>query len=175
MEFLSLYEYLKQAKKIMMAEGYGHLVFNEDAVADVAHRMMFADQTWDATKSDRTTWRYNQAKYGIWKFLKKRSQDQKHVKISLDSPIYLKYNDKISLGSFVADVRSEDRSYQYDKICDVANRVLPPEEHKCFRLYYQDGVTLQGIADQQGCTRENVRQKLEHIKKKLKKCMSNQD
>jgi RNA polymerase sigma factor (sigma-70 family) len=175
MEFLSLYEYLKQAKKIMMAEGYGHLVFNEDAVADVAQRMMFADQTWDETKSDRKTWRYNQAKYGIWKFLKKLSQDKKRVRISLDSPLFTKHDANESLSSFISDTRLEDRSYQYDKICDVAHRVLPPEEQKCFRLYYQDGITLQGIADQQGCTRENIRQKLEHIKKKLKKCMSNQD
>ena len=74
MNFLTLDEYLAQARKIMIAERCVALVDDEDAVADVAYKMIQADQTWNEAKSSRRTWRYDRAKYAIKRILYKRKQ-----------------------------------------------------------------------------------------------------
>jgi len=70
MSFLKLDEYLAGARRIMVAQKCGFLIHDEDAVADVAYRMMRADQTWNG-ESSRGTWRYNQAKYALMRILSK--------------------------------------------------------------------------------------------------------
>ena len=73
MEFLSMNEYLNQAKKIMLNNNCFYLAKDDDAVGEVASRMMMADHTWNGNSS-RETWRYNQAWYAITKILKRNKK-----------------------------------------------------------------------------------------------------
>jgi len=168
MTFSTLKEYLLDARRIIANQGYGFLLKDEDAVADVAHRIMLADQTWNG-ESSKTTWRYNQAKYAILRIMTKRNKARKILSLDRD------FNQDHSLKHIIADNKKDVPSGIYDSLCEHAHKILNGRQLECFQLYYIDGLTMEDIGKKLGCTRQNASLHIQKGIKKLKQCMSKQD
>lgn len=175
MTFLSLGEYLVGARKIMSAQKCGFLVNDEDAVADVAYRMMLADQTWNGTSS-RDTWRYNQARYALMRLLAKRKKNAKKRILSLDYGWHKKDDNEIQ--SLVEKVRGkdyEDIQDDFNTVCDRAKNVLNDKQYTCLIKHHKHHMTMDAIGQEMGISKQRV---LQHIQKgtlKLKRCLSKTD
>lgn len=164
---MTLEDYLLDAKKIMISKRCGNLVNDEEAIGEVASRMMWADHTWNG-KSKRSTWRYNQANYAIHKILKKRKNQKKTI--SLSTIVNHSENKNVYLGDIIED---KAVSNQYNDILEVINKELYGKTKDCFNMYYVNGMTLQEIGDHYGFSRERARQYVDKGKNKIKKCMLN--
>lgn len=165
---MKLEDYLLGAKKIMTAQRRGYLTKDNDAIGEVASRMIWADHTWDG-RSKRDTWRYNQASFAIQKIVKKQqNQKQKNI-ISLSKNISRK-DDDMTLGDVLEDKR-DDITQQYNEICYTASKVLNGVTLNCFNMYYKDNMTMQEIGDTLGFSKENTRLHLNKAIKRIKECM----
>jgi RNA polymerase sigma factor (sigma-70 family) len=176
MNFLTLDEYLTQARKIILAQKCGFLIKDEDAVAHVAHRMMVADQTWDSEKSSQETWRYDRAKYAIMRIIdKKRKQNKKKV-LSLDYGWQEKeLGDGQTLIERVQETNHEQTYEKLEEICKYARKYLNDNQFTCLVMRYRDHMTLEEIGNKMGVSKQRVDQHLQKAIRKLKKCMSNID
>lgn len=172
MAFLTLGEYLTGARKILTKQQCGHLTEDEDVVADVANKMMMADYTWNGS-STRETWRYNQAKYAIYKILNKKTKRRKKNIQSLDygwdDP---QGNHNSTLASQIPDRQSSKVYEQFIEICDLAENILTDRQLVCFNMYYKDHRSMDEIGKLLGITRAAVSLHIQNGKKKLKTCMS---
>lgn len=155
MTFLTLSEYLKQAKKILMHEGYAYLVRDEDAVSHVAHRMMVADHTWNQGKSSRETWRYNQAKYAILRVVSKLHKERKVFSLDYGWEDEYKYN-SLTLANDIPSPAPDNKYEQFHEVCQVADNTLTGRQRECFDMYYKDGLKMEAIAGKLGITRQAV-------------------
>lgn len=168
MTFATLKEYLLDARRIIVNQGHGFLLKDEDAVADVAHRIMLADATWDG-RSSKTTWRYNQAKYAILKIMTKRKKAKKILSIDRD------FGQKSSLHNILPDNKTYFSDNIYHSLCEQAEKVLNGRQLECFKMYYVDGLTMEDIGKKIGCTKQNASLHINKGIKKLKQCMLKQD
>jgi len=176
MDFLTLDEYLVGARKIMLAQKCGYLVNDEDAVSHVAYRMMLADQTWNG-KSERGTWRYNQAKYAILRIIGQRKKEKQRNIKSLDYGWdSVGDNSGLSLVETLEDPRSQTNNtlQQYNEVCECASKHLKGRQLECFTMYYQDGLSMEAIGKQLGCTRANVSLHVIKGTNEVKKCILRQ-
>lgn len=158
----------------MAAQNCGFLIDDEDAVAYVAHRMMVADQSYDGS-SQRSTWRYNQAKYAIMRLVAKLKQKKPKV-YSLDYGWQQKEDGHGT--TFVERVQAKDHEDIYEtfeEICNRAKPLLNDKQYECFIKYYRDHMTMQAIADEIGVSKERVRQHLNKGKEILRQCLSKLD
>jgi len=168
MTFATLQEYLLDAKRIIINQGCSFLLKDEDAIADVAHRIMIADQTWNG-ESSKTTWRYNQAKYAILKIITKRKKAKKILSIDRD------FDTRNSLKDIIPDNKTNSFHSIYNSLCEYAEKVLNNHQFECFKLYYVDGLTMEDVGKRLGCTKQYASLHIKKGIKKLKKCMLKQD
>jgi RNA polymerase sigma factor (sigma-70 family) len=157
--FLTLNEYLIGAQKILNMYGYSCHKRDDDAISYVASCMMKADQTWDGHSSSRDTWRFNQARYAIMKLKTKTRKQRKHI--SLNKSIG-KSGDKDIQLSDVIEVKSQiDYTEDFNRLIEMAKKVLSEKQLSCLLMYYKEGLTLQAIGDKLGVTKEAIRLNLQ--------------
>src|SRR6056297_1922228 len=159
---MKLEDYLLGAKKIMMAQKCGYLTQDDDAVGDVAFRMMWADYTWNG-KSKPNTWRYNQAVYAIKKIITKRKKQPKHISLSKQIS---KKDDTMSLGDVIPCKKSYNN--EYNDLCEKIDSVLDSRTRDCFYMYYRDNMTFKEIGSKFNFSRQRAEQIVKNGANKVK-------
>jgi RNA polymerase sigma factor (sigma-70 family) len=160
--FLSMNEYLVLASKMLSKYGYRCHRNDEDAIAFVAHYMMQADATWDSTKSEQVTWRYNQAKYAIMKL--KTKERTKRKLVSLHTEVKTNGSKTVSLHELLPGKTSKVPSEQFVSVMDQAQNLLTDKQLQCLTLYYMESLTLDAIGQQLKISKQRVCQ---HIHKAI--------
>jgi len=177
MNYLTLDEYLTGAKKIILAQQCGYLLYDEDAVSHVAYRMMLADQTWNGSSS-RETWRYNQAKYAIMRIITKRKQERGRGIQSLDYGWDLE-NDRrshmVPCKKINESIDHQKNVEQFEDVCERAETILSERQLDCFKLYYKENLSMEEVGQQLGMSKQAVSLHVIRGTKELRRCMSKQD
>lgn len=187
-EFLSLYDYIIMAKKIIskLSNQYNKQLLNtEDVISYVANAIMMADWRWDKNyeskegrKKDLYSYRNQCAIWAIKTLMSKKLKKQKIY--SLDDTI--SSSDDRNNFDFVQDTNAKDPC---DALCcEETNKnlcndiklllesdVLTQKQKDYIQMYYFEGMTLEKIGKHFDVTREAVRQNLNKAILKLKTIM----
>lgn len=176
-EFLSLYDYIIMAKKIIskLSNQYNKQLLNtEDVISYVANAIMMADWRWDKNynskegrKKDLYSYRNQCAIWAIKTLMSKKLKKQKIY--SLDDSI--SSSDDRNNFDFVEDFKTKDPCEAL--CCEETNKnlcndikalldsdILTEKQKQYIQMYYFDGLTLEKIGKRFGVTREAVRQNL---------------
>lgn len=124
---------------------------NDELITDVSTAMELAELTWDPAKASKKTHRYNHGKYVIMNYFSKIKKAKKHNTTLLSSNISY------------TDVPYEDYKPLMNSLSE-----LSPIERKFVTGFYLDGKTIKEIAQEHGCSKQNVHFKIQTSLKKLK-------
>jgi RNA polymerase sigma factor (sigma-70 family) len=186
-EFDDLSVYMDLAKKTIAKFGASiypalavEMLKSEDAIADVATAIMYADWRWDNTRSGFNGQKKTQYSYrnqcAIWAIKTYVSQKQKkgNVKVSscLDknessyvSSIPEKSNNNPAL--IVQEKETQNNlSNTIKQILDSS--IITDKQRDQIRQYYYEDKTLSEIGKQYGVTREAIRQNIQKALSKIK-------
>jgi RNA polymerase sigma factor (sigma-70 family) len=147
---------------------------SEDAISNVATKIMFADWRWDKEyvnkqKTVRTNYAYrNQC--GIWaiqEYLKRKGKKRKIL--SLNGPVgydqisemHMLIPDKKAKTPMEIVYNEEERAFFKKTIDELINeKSLTKQQSECIHSYYVDGLTLEEISKDRDISREAVRQSI---------------
>lgn len=161
MEEYSLLWYLKQAQSIIAKFGSKHLLYDDENIATVAHYMMVADNTYDASRgAKRSTWRVTRAKYALLNIYRKQKSVIKTVSLSTITP------DGRELGDLVEDSHEEQKTIDISSL--LSTDFLTEREASVLRKKYIDNLTLGKIAEEYKISRQAVHETIKRAVKKIK-------
>ena len=163
------------------------MLYNEDAVADVAHAIMMADWNYDETRTGKKTgkkktrysYRNQCALWAIQTYATK-AKKKKNFFLSIDA-VMDKDNDN-TFESVIEDKRQIDPRQEciYNENLELVNslvdeifqsNILTDKQSKQLKMYYIDGMTLQQIGDKFGVSREAVRQAIKNSIAKIRSAL----
>jgi RNA polymerase sigma factor (sigma-70 family) len=162
--FLTLSEYLLGARKILNIYGFSHHKNDEDAISFVAYYMMKADQTWDGVSSSKSTWRFNQARYAIFK-LKAKHKKQKKI-LSLDKKINTKSTRGVCLHNIIPS--PQKINICIDEILTIAKNRLSDTQYQCIFMRYVNDMKLHQISNKLGITKQAVDSSIQKALEKIR-------
>lgn len=186
-DFSTLQEYLIIAKKGIrtFANAYRpglaeEMLRSEDAVANVATAIMWADWRWSPDYRSKTgkvrTRRCYRNQCCIWA-IKDYIGRRAHAKqlVSLDKVISNKFDTDTSLHEFIpskeaepeAEMVLQEEQAAIQRMLDSSQ--LTDQQALYIQMYYTENMTLQEIANGAGTSREAVRQTIERGMTKIKK------
>ncbi len=171
----SLAFYLKSAHKAICKWGNSNMLSDEDAISEVAHFMMVADDRFDG-RGSRDGFRMSYAKYGVLHAISKYKRNKKkHRNVqSLDVSIGKKNNSgrDVFLHECIEDKSArksreeQDINSNLETIINGSN--LTSKQKISIIRYYIYGDTYKEIGDRNGTSYEAVRQSINAGLKKLK-------
>jgi RNA polymerase sigma factor (sigma-70 family) len=187
MEFDNLSVYMDLAKKTIAKFGAGiypslasEMLKSEDAIADVATAIMYADWRWDKDRSGFNGQKKTQYSYrnqcAIWAIKTYISQKQKknNVKVSSsldrDESSYISNIPEKSNNNPATIVQEKEIQHNLSStINDILNSsILNDKQRDQIRQYYYEDKTLSEIGKNYGVTREAVRQNIQKAISKIK-------
>ena len=161
MEEYSLVWYLKQAQNIIAKFGNKRLFYDDENIATVAHYMMVADNTYDASRgAKRSTWRVTRARYALLNIYRKQKNAVKTVSLNTRTP------DGRELGDLIEDPHEERKTIDISSL--LSTDFLTEKEASVLRKKYVDNLTLGKIAEDYKITRQAVHETIKRAVKKIK-------
>lgn len=185
--YSSMVEYINMAKKTInsfsnrICPGIGYQMINsEDAIADVAYAMMYADWKYDKDRKGKIS-NKSKSKYSyrnqcaIWAIQTYIKNSLKQKTIYLNSLIDDTDNSMLDILEDVSQnnpaettLLNEKIELQSQLINDIFDcQLLSQSQKDKLRLYFFDGLSLEKIGKKYGITREAVRQNIKNAIRKI--------
>ena len=167
----SLYDYLliatKLVQKLCTKDVCVEILYDEDALSNMAHSLMMADWRWDGkyiSKNKRTKTQYSYRSqciiYEIKKHLRRKQrvysqkfkQSLNYTSVDETQPLYCKIVDRSSLGVNPIEIAIQKEKFETFK------KILTHKEYICVTMYYIDMYTYKEIGQKLDLSQERIRQ-----------------
>lgn len=168
-EYESCKSYVDMAKKLIstiaprfkigLAE---EILKDEDAVSNIVTEIILADYKWNGLGT-KHGYRKQRATWAIQSYMSRSKNKIKNREWSLE---YTNSDDSISLREIIEDkkpgphqkLEEKERASLVEDL--LSSGILSKQQEKCIRLHYFDNLTQTEIGQQEGISREAVRQLL---------------